>query len=127
MKNKKINVECIAAYSSYEGKEYSNGDQINKFLKKAVDYAVRKINILQEKETVIRNIEEIFKSAISEGSETQKSLENEIKTTKDIHAMKSITSYYNLIRNETGKIVRNKKLFEDNVSELRKQIAEIKL
>ncbi len=127
MKNKKINVEGIAAYSSYEGKEYSNGDQINKFLKKAVDYAVRKINILQESETIIRNIEEIFKSAISERSEKQKSLENDIKTTKDIHAMKSITSYYNLIRNETEKIVRKEKLFEDNVSELKKQIAEINL
>ena len=114
LKQKKLNIFGVTAYSARDTEEYFGNGLINKFMQTVVNYSAQKQDVGKTLKNLINSVENAFNENIRETNERQKNLRHYISNAEDILSIHSLVNLHN--RNITHiKHLRTDKKKFDNI------------
>ena len=97
IRDKKIHVFGITAYSSRDGIEYATEGIIDRFWQRVVDYSERKQDVGKTLNQHIQSIESAFDKSIKDAQNQQRELGEHIYQSEDILALRALVSLHNRV------------------------------
>lgn len=119
LKDTGLNIFGIAAYSSWEGKEYLGTNLVEEFLNFTAQQSAKNRGVESELQNLIDSIAKNFDTEIDATTKRQHELGDDIYKAKDILSIQSLTHIYSRVSQKRRILLGNKKNFSRIAGKIR--------
>ena len=125
LQDRGIEVFGVTAYSSREGKEYSEENLVTKFLDYAAKKSSEKSNMQQELNSIISSIGTNFKDTIKSEQNRQYAMGDDIYKAQDILAIRSLTYFYSSTSKRKSRLIHDEREFIKIAEQIRLNMRKV--